>query len=102
MRRLLPFTLFIFCYVLGHGYEVRIEGKVHDPQGNSVANLDVRISTSPNSVFTYSNVVTTNAQGEFVDSIEVPDDASHGVVLVALENCHSTQVKRVVFNPNKT
>ena len=83
-------------------YPVQIDGIVSGSAGAGIPDVKVIIYTSPNSPFAYKTEIVTLADGTFRHEIDVPDDVERGELLVSLADCTFGQIKRLVFNRNKT
>ncbi|MEM8909354.1 MAG: hypothetical protein AAGD05_16020, partial [Bacteroidota bacterium] len=69
---------------------VEVAGLVTDTNGAGVANVPVVVAIPPNPIYNYSNLVYTNANGQYSDSFTAP--VPQGIVNAEMIDCDSSSI----------
>ncbi len=85
--------LFSLCFALNlsaQTYNVNVNGMVTDINGAGVADLDVEISLITNNSQTTYSYVQTDADGNYSETVQVPNSTPTGFVAAEITDCDSS------------
>lgn len=102
MRKISLFLLLFACFSIPAFAQntVVISGTVTDMNSTPISGKSVFIDHDSTGFFTYSNVVTTDANGNYIDSIQLPPAMTQGNVYVTVYDCNQAPVSQTVgYNP---
>lgn len=103
MRKITLFLILLASFTVpafGQGSLVTISGTVTDLANQPIAGHSVYIQHDSTLFFNYSNTVTTDANGNYVDSMFVPPASTQGTVFITVYDCNQSAVTQThSYNP---
>jgi len=102
MNRLLILLSFLLLTTMAFTQEtisITVTGVVADIDGNGIANVDVNIGVDSTQIidFYYYNTITTDDDGSYSDTFDVPAELTQGIVYAWMQNCDNTYLSEQGF-----
>lgn len=101
MKRIYLFFVLVFLGTQIMAVDLVVNGTVVDENGDAISGHMVNINSIDSLAgFFYSNSVTTNSDGYYIDNIQLDAGMTQGEIVLSTETCNDYLVVSQFFNPD--